>query len=193
MWTKQCSCSVGSGQGMLGWVAGLVVTIVLAGLCGGYAVGEQPGSAATAPAKPGGAVQEIHVDASCGVRQDRSGTPAPAGFTPNPSICRLVGGKTSEHVESGVRKDLSLLKRVTVTEQEYLLRNPSAAPVAFVLEYPLAQGWEIDTDSPPTKMVGATAIFRVIAGPGESVRVHVGERHVVPLTGTLKDDDDLGK
>jgi len=189
MWMKQCSCNLGSGRGMLGWVVGLVMTTASLTLFGCHAAGVKQGSAAMAPAMPGGAVHEIHVDASCRVRQDQPGTPAAAVFAANPSICRLVGGRTSEHVESGVQKDVSLLKRVTVTEQEYWLRNPTAAPVTFVLEYPVAEGWEIDTDSPPMKMVGGTAIFRVMAEPGQSVRLPVGERHVVPLTGTLKDDE----
>jgi hypothetical protein len=171
-------------------VAGLGMTTALLGLCGCHSAGARPGSAAMAPTVPAAPVKEIHVDGSCRVRQDQAGA-APV-YEPDSLVCRLEAGNTSEHIEQGAHKGVSMLSRVTVTEQEYLLSNVTAAPVVFVVEQPVAKGWEVDSDPPPTKLAGETAIFRVNAEPGQIVRLHVGLRHAVPMTGTLRDDE-LGK
>jgi hypothetical protein len=70
---------------------------------------------------------------------------------------------------------------VSITEQEYLLQNVTTAPVAFVVEQFVPQGWRVDSDPQPTQIVGPTALFRVYAQPGEIVRLHVGLRHTKPL------------
>jgi hypothetical protein len=48
--------------------------------------------------------------------------------------------------------------------------------VAFVVNQPLPKGWRIDSDPQPIDLQGSTATFRVIAEPGQIVRLHVGER-----------------
>jgi hypothetical protein len=173
--------------------AGLMVATALVGLCGCHTAGARPGSAAMAPTVSAAPVKEIHVDGSCRVRQDQPGA-APV-YEPNSLVCRLEAVNTSEHMEQGARahKDMSTLSRVTVAEQEYLLANVTAAPVVFVVEQPVAEGWQVDSDPPPTKIVGETAIFRVSAEQGQIIRLHVGLRHAVPMTGTLRDDPELGK
>lgn len=53
----------------------------------------------------------------------------------------------------------------------YLLQNVTAEPVIFVVEQLVSEGWQVDSDPQPTEMVGATALFRVHAQPGETVRL----------------------
>ena len=124
---------------------------------------------AMAPALP-----EVHVDGQCRVRQ------ASGEYTVDAVACHLEGTKTSQHVEDSHHGDTPVLLVVTVREQEYLLQNRAAGPVAFVVEYPLEKGWTVDSDPAPAKVEGATAVFRVNAEPGQVVRLHVGARHAVP-------------
>src|ERR1700692_2193065 len=90
---------------------------------------------AMAPALP-----EVHVDGQCRVRQ------ASGEYTVDAVACHLEGTKTSQHVEESHHGDTPVLLVVTVREQEYLLQNRAAGPVAFVVEYPLEKGWTVDSD-----------------------------------------------
>jgi hypothetical protein len=138
-------------------------------LVGCHAGGAKTPAVAMAPALP-----ELHVDGQCRVRQ------ASGEYAVDAVACHLEGTKTSQHVEDGHRGDTPVLLVVTVREQEYLLQNPTAGPVTFVVEYPLEKGWTVDSDPAPAKLEGATAVFRVSAEPGQIVRLHVGARHAVP-------------
>ena len=161
---------------------GLSAAIVLAALGSRLAAGQRP-------AYP--IVQEIHVDQKCRI------LPAPAQpVTPDtnsgasqkktrpikdPVVCHLESIHGSEHREEAIVGNELLRNRVEVEEQEFVLQNISADPVVFVVEQPVIQGWQVDSDPQPTAIVGTTALFRVNAAPGEIVHLHVGERHTTPL------------
>jgi hypothetical protein len=140
-------------------------------LAGCHGSGAKTPSAAMAPAP---VLPEIHVDGQCGVRQGAAGA-----YAVDAAVCRLVGVKTSQHVESGHPEDKGTLQVVTVREQVYRLQNTTAGPVTFVVEQPVEKGWTAVADS--GTVAGATAVYRVTAAAGEVVRLHVGARHAVPM------------
>lgn len=65
---------------------------------------------------------------------------------------------------------------VVVAEQTYVLHNPSAGAVTFVVKRTVPWHWHVDSYPPPAEIKGGNAIFRVEARPGETVRLHVGVR-----------------
>ncbi len=48
--------------------------------------------------------------------------------------------------------------------------------VAFLVHHPVQDGWHIDSDPKPVTVENGVAVFRAYAGPGEVVKLHVGER-----------------
>jgi hypothetical protein len=147
---------------------------------------------ATMAAAFGAGLKEIHVDQSChilqdtvdGVRGERvpgaEGTP---GGQVDSAVCHLEGVFRSSHVKETVVGGVAQRSVVVVAEQEYLLQDVLQEPVAFVVEQEVAEGWKVDSDPQPTERVGGTAVFRVVAQPGQMVRLHVGEEHTIPLAG----------
>jgi hypothetical protein len=127
---------------------------------------------------------EIHVDQACRILPETalpvSGTRKPKPFR-DPVICHLESVESSEHIEETISGNQLLRNRVNITEQEYLLQDIEAETEVFVVEQAVPEGWVVDSDPQPTKVVGSTAIFRVYAQPGQTVRLHVGLRHAKPL------------
>lgn len=157
----------------------------LALLCIGTALGfAQPaaiGQAATQPATP---PKEIHVDRKCSILLDQSDALAdlsPAEIENDHTICHLESVFNSHHLEEALRDGVMQHSRVTIAEQEYLLQNVTATPITFVVEHSLREGWTIDSDPQPVKVVDGKAIFRVNAEPSQIVRLHVGARHEDPV------------
>jgi hypothetical protein len=150
-------------------------------------------AAAQRPAYP--IVQEIHVDQSCRLivalaqpvtpdkpdKDSGSNSPKRTRLKKDPVICHLENVNSSEHREEAIVGNELRRNRVEIEEQEFVLQNIASDPVIFVVEQPVAKGWEVDSDPQPTEMVGTTALFRVHAAPGEIVHLHVGERHTTPL------------
>ena len=138
-------------------------------------------SSAPSPPPP---FKEIHVDFSCKILLGESS--ALSGFTSadlenDHTICHAEGAHASQHVEEALRNGQRLRSTVTVVEQEYMLQNVTSEPVAFVVEYPVPSDWSVDSDPQPQKIVDNIAFFRVLAQPGQIVRLHVGQRHADPI------------
>ena len=133
----------------------------------------------------GAAPVEIHVDQHCHiVAADPSAPPNAAHKTTGGLVFRSSRGACtfeSQHISQqwadepdgngGMQRRL-----VTIREQEYLLHDVLNVPVTFVVAEYLADGWSVDSDPQPDAMEGHTAIFRVNAVPGQTVRLHVGLR-----------------
>jgi hypothetical protein len=133
------------------------------------------------PSQP---LKEIHVDRTCRILLDESD--ALSSLTEDDArndhaICHLESVLRSHHVEEALREGVMLRSNVTVKEQEYLLQNVTGEPVTFVVEHVLLDGWEIDSDPKPVKIVENKAYFRVNAEPAQIVRMHVGEHHADPI------------
>lgn len=150
------------------------------GITGCHRVGLQPAANSVAPVVNSAALKEIHVDQKCQILEihgDRVRNPQM-----DPAVCHFDYVHTSHHLEESVKDGTTRNNVVTISEQEYLLHNVTAEPVIFVVEQLVPEGWQVDSDPQPTKMVGSTALFRVNAQPGEIVRLHVGERQARPIT-----------
>jgi len=133
-----------------------------------------------APMTPTTGIQEIHVNGRCRILPEKTtgvGKNAKPRPRVDPVICHLESVVNTRHVEKTVLGNTTLRSVVYVAEQEYLLQNVTTAPVVFVVEHPVPEGWRVDSDPQPTEMVGPLAVYRVNAQPGQIVRLHVGVRH----------------
>jgi len=153
-----------------------------------------PNGSAQRPAYP--IVQEIHVDGSCRI------LPAPDPVSSNrkkpqpiqdPVLCHIESPNSSAHMEEAIVGHELRRSRVEIAEHEFVLQNIASDPVIFVVEQPVSKGWQVDSDRQPVSIEqvndhgsrhewkGSIALFRVHAQPGQIVRLHVGERHAIPL------------
>jgi hypothetical protein len=141
-------------------------------------------------------VREIHVNQDCVILQDvvdgvqgmtvpgaqvAEGADVGEGGQVDSAVCHLESQLTSNHVKGTVVNGAVQRSVVVVKEQEYLLQDEFPQPVVFVVEQQVPDGWTVDSDPQPTKMIGHTAVFKVAAQPGQIVRLHVGEAHTIPL------------
>jgi hypothetical protein len=126
---------------------------------------------------------QIHVDAKCRILPEAA-HPFP-GHKPGPfrdaNICHIETAVGSEHREEQISGNQLLRSNVRVNEQTYVLQNITGDHIVFVLEFPVPQGWQIDSDPQPNRFDGPVAIFPVHAQAGEIVRLHVGMRRVTPM------------
>ena len=70
-------------------------------------------------------------------------------------------------------------KTAEVAEVEYLVHNAASEARTVVVEQPRRQGWELDSQPKPEESTASAYRFRVVTGPGETVRLHIGERHTL--------------
>ena len=69
-----------------------------------------------------------------------------------------------------------------IAEVEYLVHNAAAEPRLVIVEQPVRQGWILDSlsgnsgDPKPAETTPSVYRFRVATAPGETVRLHLGER-----------------
>jgi len=127
------------------------------------------------------AYNEIYVDDGCRVvTQNRAGPGQSFGdarFRTDDEICHFESVHQSQHWEDTV--DGAVVKRtpVSIHERTYVLHNPTDQSVTFVVDHWLPAGWMIDSVPSPTEKDGPVAIFRVVGPPGQTIHLHVGERH----------------
>lgn len=191
---------------VVGWVGLGLMVVGLVG-CGHSGAPMQPQQPAAAMApetgNEGGAgmagvprsgvhagAREIHVNQDCMILQDQiygvpgvkvpGGTQVPGGEM-NPAVCRVESKLTSNKVRGTVVKGVVQRSVVVVKEQEYLLQDEFEQPVVFVVEHAVPDGWTIDSTPAPMAVVNKVALFRVMVQPGQLVKLHVGEEHVIPL------------
>lgn len=122
--------------------------------------------------------QQIYVDDHCQVLDSGTGQ-----FAANADVCHLdgMGVHRSSHLAAKEVDGIVQHSRVDVAEQTYLLQNIHEQPVVFVVAHQVPDGWRVDSDPQPVSQKGGVAIFRVIAQPGQIVRLHVGTAHETPL------------
>ncbi len=78
-------------------------------------------------------------------------------------------------VSRGVLKE----ETAEVAEVEYLVHNAAPDPRTVVVEQPIRSGWRLDSDPKPDETTSTVYRFRVATPPGQTVRLHIGERHTV--------------
>jgi hypothetical protein len=74
-------------------------------------------------------------------------------------------------------KGVVVLRNTQVSEVTYVVRNAADEPRTVIVEHPVRQGYTIDSDPKPAETTPTVYRFRVVTKPGETVRLHVGERH----------------
>jgi hypothetical protein len=73
-------------------------------------------------------------------------------------------------------KGVLTLKNTAVTEITYVVHNAAPEARTVVIEHPIHSGYTLDSDPKPTETTATVDRFRVVTAPGETVRLHVGER-----------------
>ncbi|SNS92751.1 protein of unknown function [Granulicella rosea] len=76
-------------------------------------------------------------------------------------------------ISKGVIRETSL----DVNEVEYLVHNAAPETRSVVIEHPVRQGWSVDSDPKPVETTATVNRFRIEAAPGQTARLHIGERH----------------
>lgn len=129
------------------------------------------------------APQQIRVDQDCHLLPDPAHLVIGKKARPikDPILCHLENIEASNHVEEKVTENEVLRNRVEIAEHEFVLQNVNPEPVLFLVEQLVPQGWVVDSDPQPSKIVGSTAVFRAFAQPGEIVHMHVGLRRTTPM------------
>ncbi len=81
---------------------------------------------------------------------------------------------TSITVSKGILKE----QTSEVAEIEYIVHNAAPEPRTVIVEQPSRRGWKLDSEVQPAETTPTANRFRVATQPGESVRLHIGERHI---------------
>jgi hypothetical protein len=121
---------------------------------------------------------EIHVDGGCHILAEGPNQYSAADLHFDDTLCRTESEHVSSHWEQNIDDGVKRF-HVTIQEREYLLHNPTAEPVTFVVDQSLPEGWQIDSDPKPAEVANGIATFRVVAQPGQTVRLHIGKRKAV--------------
>lgn len=90
------------------------------------------------------------------------------------ATCHLESVLSSQHIEEKITDGQRSRFNVRVAEQEYVVQNPTDKPTVFIVHHEVPNSWIVDSDPQPTSIDGSTAVFRLVAEPGERVRLHVG-------------------
>ncbi len=96
-------------------------------------------------------------------------------------VCHLEPVLRSDHPEETLVGSVLVRSNVEVREREYVLQNTTMQPQIFAVLQQVPPGWKVDSDPQPVRIEGEVAIFEAHAEPGETVRLHVGERRTKEL------------
>jgi len=94
----------------------------------------------------------------------------------DPTICRLESENDSEHWEKVLKSGTYKNVLVEVREHEFVLQNPYPQPVTYIVHQPITKHYHIDSEPQPADITDSVATFRVLVPPGQTSRLHVGER-----------------
>lgn len=122
--------------------------------------------------------KQIQVDENCRIHEV---APHSNGLKQHVYTDRGVCDVGTYQISSREETDVDDAKRhhrtVTIREHTFTLHNPTPDPVTFVVEQGIPKGWAIDSDPLPNEVTSGTAVFLISAQAGETVALHVGERH----------------
>jgi hypothetical protein len=120
---------------------------------------------------------EIHVDEKCWIHEVAPHSEdLKQHIYRDDGICHVSGDAVTQRKETDL--DDADHKHVTVTirEHTFVLHNPDAGAITFIVEQKVPKGWQVDSDPEPNSVVGSVATFIVTAEGGQTVSLHVGER-----------------
>jgi hypothetical protein len=75
-----------------------------------------------------------------------------------------------------VTKGVLREQTASISEVEYIVHNAAPEARTVIVEQPTLKGWKLDSDPAPAETTPTAYRFRVATQPGESVRLHVGQR-----------------
>jgi hypothetical protein len=75
-----------------------------------------------------------------------------------------------------VAKGVLREQTASISEVEYIVHNAAPQARTVIVEQPNIKGWKLDSDPAPAETTPTAYRFRVATQPGESVRLHVGQR-----------------
>ncbi len=106
------------------------------------------------------ALFEIYINDQCRVFTQNNPAQKPK-FHSDPAVCHFESEHRSKRWEYQPGKNGAMKRTsVTVFEHEYVLSNPIAQPVTFVVGQFLPNGWAIDSDPLPTEITNSRNIPR---------------------------------
>ncbi|WP_263411248.1 DUF4139 domain-containing protein [Terriglobus tenax] len=86
----------------------------------------------------------------------------------------------SRHLQKiTVRKGVLTGVNREIAEITYVIHNAATSPRMVVVEHHRRAGWELDSHTQPTETTPTAYRYGVAVAPGETVRLHVGERHTL--------------
>ncbi len=83
-----------------------------------------------------------------------------------------------------------ILHHTQIAEITYVVHNAATDRRTVVIEHPIRQNYVLDSDPKPEETTPTLYRYRVIAAPGETVRLHVGEHHKSVVTYQLTNFND---
>ena len=87
-------------------------------------------------------------------------------------------------------KGVMVLHHTQIAEITYVVHNAAADSRTVIIEHPIRQNYVLDSDPKPEETTPTLYRYRVITAPGETVRLHVGERHKSVVTYQLTNFND---
>jgi hypothetical protein len=92
------------------------------------------------------------------------------------TLCRLEGENDSEHWEKILKNGAYKNARIDVHERTFVLQNPYPKPVIYLVHQAITKRYHIDSQPQPVAITNDVATFHVLVPPGQTSRLHVGER-----------------
>ena len=87
------------------------------------------------------------------------------------------GERLTTHVTSvTAAKGVLRLSNTDVHEVTLVLHNAAPTPRTVLSEFPVVQGWQLDSDPSPIETTSTLYRFRTLVDPDQTVRLHVGAR-----------------
>ncbi|RXH56559.1 hypothetical protein GRAN_3416 [Granulicella sibirica] len=124
------------------------------------------------------ALEEVHITGNCHIYHLSTADGKPIYFK-NANICHQESKFDTMQPEENLKNGVMTKVVYEIKESEYLLHDFTDHPVAFVLDQPLPDGWQVVSDPQPLTTDNHMAIYRVLAQPGQTVRLHTGQRRQV--------------
>lgn len=86
----------------------------------------------------------------------------------------------SRHLQQAtIHQGVLKMSNREIAEITYVVHNSGTSPRMVVVEHARRNGWELDSDTAPAETTPNAYRYRVATAPGETVRLHVGERHTI--------------
>jgi hypothetical protein len=102
------------------------------------------------------------------------------------------GNFNSRHVQH-IKMAKGVLEQTAtqIYERTYNITNPTEAARTVLVEHPRHANFECDSEPKPVETTATLYRFRVIAPPGETIHLHVGERHLESVSYRIVEDSQV--